>query len=124
MLVYLLLLCLLCAACDPLIAVQLWPLVEANGTGIAAVILFVGPGELVKTALSAQTGTSAPSRLFRRTLPWHPVCAGVLLGFVFPDLTPAWFQAVAGRVAGAMYFGACGVLSTWAYDAVRKWRKG
>lgn len=131
MLAALLLLCLLCSACDPLIAVQLWPMVEANATGIAAAVIFVGTGELVKTALPARAGESAPSRLFRRTIPWHPVCAGIFLGLVFPGLTPAWVISMASsasagaaeHVAGAMYFGAWGVGSTWLYAAWHEWRK-
>lgn len=60
-------------------------------------------------------------RLFRRTLPWHPVFSGAAIGFLFPQVLPA--DVSAGRVAAALYFAGSGVLATYGHDVFRTWSK-
>jgi hypothetical protein len=60
-------------------------------------------------------------RLFRQTLPWHPVFAGVFLGLFCPGICPA--SVGTGRIACALYFAGAGVLATYGHDVFRTWEK-
>lgn len=60
-------------------------------------------------------------RVFRQTLPWHPVFAGAFIGFAFPQLVPA--SVGVGRIASALYFAGSGVLATYGHDVLRTWTK-
>jgi hypothetical protein len=60
-------------------------------------------------------------KLFRRTLPWHPVAAGAFIGFTWSHMLPE--SAGHGRIAAAIYFGASGVLAAYAHDLFRTWLK-
>jgi len=104
--------------------IALWPIMQANGTGLATIVMLCGIGEFVKTAAPGPE-RSRGWRYFWRTKVAHPIAAGMLLGLACPQLTPEWFAGLLpGRPAGALYFGAAGVLSIVAYDLVHTWRKG
>jgi hypothetical protein len=51
----------------------------------------------------------------RRTLPLHPMAAGVLVGLAYQ---PA---ALDGRIPATLYFALAGALSPYVYDVVKCW---
>lgn len=60
-------------------------------------------------------------KFFWRTLPYHPVVLGVLFGCT--GWGPMPVALVKAHATGAMYYGAAGVLATYAHDLWKTWVK-
>lgn len=89
---------------------------------LASVAIFALVGQVLKRKILVPQ-LARRSRLglwAQRTLPLHPVLAGVVLGLV-PEVPVADF--VHGRFGASLYFGSAGVASTFVYDVVRTWAK-
>lgn len=84
----------------------------------AAVLYAIGRGA---TALAPPASRGLLWRLFRRTLPWHPLIAGACVGLLWPSMLPS--AAGEGRPTAAMYFGASGVLACYGRDLFQTWIK-
>lgn len=115
---FVLILSLCLAGC--LTPVDVMPLVQAHLVFFATSAMLWAIGRCV-TALVPKASAGGVWRLFRRTLPWHPVAAGAWIGYAFPHLLPAEFGT--GRMASAIYFGAAGVLATYGHAVFREWVK-
>lgn len=110
---YILLALLLAAqGCESTLLLQFWPIIEQNGPGIAFAVIAVAAGEAAKKF--------APEKwkVFHDTLPWHPVIVGMIFGGFCHQYTPEWFFSDSGWIAGSMYFGMSGKVSTWLYSSV------
>ena len=83
---------------------------------LSAVLWGVGKGV---TALAPAAEASLFWRVFRRTLPWHPVIAGAGIGVAFPELVPG----APGKMFAAIYFAAAGIFAAYDHDLLRTWGK-
>lgn len=84
-------------------------------------MIFVGVGLFVKPiarAIHARFPSEA-TRLFLKTMPRHPMLAGILCG-LFVDGLPAPTLVGDHPVALALYYGSAGGLCTRVYDAARE----
>jgi hypothetical protein len=101
-------------------AADVLPLVQDHVLFATTAAMLWALGKFV-TALVPPPGNSWFWKLFRRTLPWHPVFAGAWLGLAFPSLVP--ISVGAGRVAAMLYFGGAGVAAAYGHDVFRTWAK-
>ena len=90
---------------------QHWPFV-------AAMLVFATFGMVAKRTFFSEYKAKGGGWAWwgRKTLPLHPVAAGMLLAVV-PTIPVS--PGVEGWSARMLYFAMAGVCSTWAYDVVR-----
>jgi len=99
---------------------ELLPLAHAHLLFLCSAAVLYSVGRAVNAAApSAERGWFW--RLFRRTLPWHPVFAGFAIGALLHEHLPDGIGD--GRLASGIYFGASGVVATYAHDILRTWSK-
>jgi hypothetical protein len=87
---------------------------------VCAMLIFMIIGQVVKTSVFPKDGwkTHKPVWLFwwgRKTLPLHPIVAGMLMGLV-------WHSPEAGVTTTAAcvgYFAMAGAISVWAYEFLK-----
>jgi hypothetical protein len=86
-----------------------------------AMLIFAMIGEVMKGIFTKKLAESSPfARIFRATLPLHPVLAGIALGW--SNMLPA-SGGVEGAGGKALYFGAAGVLSSWLFYAIKRYAR-
>jgi hypothetical protein len=80
-------------------------------------------GQFAKTQLwtRGRAETASRARWFwrwaRKTMPLHPVVAGVFLGLAWPGSIEGSYRG--GTLAGAVYFAVAGAVSVWSYEAIK-----
>jgi len=105
--------------------------VLAHWPFVAASLIFAMFGQVVKGTLFTRDNIlkykgNGPAWLGellwwgRKTMPVHPVVAGILLGFV-PGMPVG--PGVDAGAATVLYFGAAGMASTWAFALLRQLAK-
>lgn len=84
----------------------------------AATFIFATAGQVMKQIFTKERAEESKFFwLMRATMPLHPVLAGIALGLsgVFPPE-----EGIQTRPHQALYFGAAGVLSSYAFDLVKR----
>jgi len=103
-------------------------LTEAFGTltrhpGLVWMVLAMICGQFFKTLVFTRERAETPGKLrwfwlaARKTLPWHPVAVGVLIGLFWPGTVEDHYAG--GSLAAVVYFAAFGGLSVWAFEALK-----
>ena len=91
---------------------------------IAAVIVFMLIGQVMKGAVFTRTAHHRlkPTWLFwwgRKTLPLHPVLAGIVLGIFWREPEPGMVRLI----ESIGYFALAGAISVWAYEGLKAFAK-
>jgi hypothetical protein len=109
---------------DTILAIldKIFIVVAANWSFLAVALLLGMIGEVIKPMIIGPNKKEAEKirwkRVYIRTLPFHPVVAGGLLGLFLSTTLPE-LVASSGIVGSVLYFAAAGVISTWLYTTLK-----
>lgn len=96
------------------------PFLLENWIFLAVVVILWYVGQEIKKQAPAAT-ESTLWRFYWKTLPFHPVIIGIVLGAFAP--VPASIVAVLGNTVGYYYYACAGVISIVWHDVYTSWKK-